>query len=381
MGSQGVQIFTNLVDEVANFIQDTSTSRKARIKEALNRSYQLAVDAHDWPQLLRVSDMGHRFELDATGATAHTFMSGDGHAPLPIDCMHVYGIVANDSTATSSDATASPGPGVLMHQMSPTMFHGEFGYGGVTATSATSFDESLSTTRTPRYWCFSGTTAQYLPVATSTDEQNFKFSSSHANANKVARFYFRRPNLAGETSWADVTAADWTSEFAFSGTESEEGYPITRIVVPSGWQGTLVAKTNDDVVVVSWEDPEGGIAANTTGPFVIQAPLIKVWPVPSGFDVRATIIYKRQPLSLTEDEDTIEIPVHNFIVEKSIAHIFRQMRRHGTATQHDMIAMEALQTAIAANVSPLEEQDRMAVLGSGIGAAAAKAPGQGMAAQ
>lgn len=81
--------YIQIVDDVAEAYGDTTTSKKNKIKRAVNRAYAKAAQAYPWPQLIRIDDKGititasadHFFLSDQMGALLGIFPSNE-HLPL-----------------------------------------------------------------------------------------------------------------------------------------------------------------------------------------------------------------------------------------------------------------------------------------------------------
>lgn len=309
---QGYDRLSVMVDHVLDYCYQQSAAKEARAKERVNRDYQAIAADYDWPQLLRADESGLR---DPSDSNLKTFEAGDAEAPLP----HNLGRLKSIQLQTSS-----------------------FGGGQLEGLDMQDFydrvSDNLTEAGTPRFYTMIGMTAQTRRIAVAATPTAHS-SVTNNNNLKVAHIKFRK---------ALAVRVDQTSKLDLSGTFSTgvslgyqlpTGYPIERVSLDSGWLGTF--RINDGTVdIVSIQHTEEPPTSTSALVDVISHPLIRVWPVPN-VDYAATLMWVRNPLPLTEDEDTPDIPVSNYLVESCIGWMLSQEGRHKDAAPH-IASAEAL---------------------------------------
>lgn len=317
-----VQTFLSMQTEVGRVVQDTSTIRKASIKDALNRALGIASEMFEWPQLLKADESGVRYLSDTT---LTTFMSGDPYAVAPFGCGRIKALVPQVTTWGNIEIISSD----ALYQR---------------------VGSQLNIVGKPMLAAITGRTVQFIPI--DTQGVCSVLCTSDANDNILTlRFYFRSSAMQpGDATWVDVSGAFSTAAVLPTNDTVAAGYSLEAIGVPVGWAGSIILQDRNNItvgVVAMTEQPDTSVNGTI---ITLSRPLMRLWPIPDA-DYAATWIWWRVPLRLTEDSDIPEIPVSAFLVAKASAEIFSQMGKQAPAQLWEGRAATYLKLATGQNTA------------------------------
>jgi hypothetical protein len=311
MTSLGLSTFTDMVSLVGRLVNDPSTGRQTQIKDAINAAYHWAATNRQWDQLLAADETGRRALGDSN---LKTLEASESEAPMPWGATRLKSLFYQDS-----------------HQRPIELIE--------TAELYERAGGDLSVTGRPLYAAVIGKTAQYARLPAS---EAMKFDSDVSNANEVVRVEYTGStgHVGRAGTFEDLTTGDWTSMVTSSGSQLA-GWPITRISIPSTFEGDFRAYRNNGTTKLVEIKADEIPNTNPSSTYVIaDRMLLRFWPVPDA-DYGLTVVYYRLPRRLTEDEDQPEVPVADFLAYRAAAAISRIKGDHQSAQQFDAEAMAA----------------------------------------
>ena len=271
-----------LADHVADFIQDTSTNRRRMILRDLDDGYREAIKRHEWPQLLRWSDVDITvlnnvpyFFVEKSIRTVLGFI--DGQTPFRVQEVSLMGLLDHTS-------------GFTQIQGVPTNVAqaGEFGI---------------------RIFIDAGTSLEVISDGTDT------------------RTGWVKGLLSGELKSTSFTL---TSAFAVSVGSWDEIYEFSLSTTSTSRSVTL-RKTSDATTA-------GVIAPNETQAIYRR---YRLFTVPSGTRPYR-IIYKYTPPQIFDETHVYPIPVQGYLMEYAIAKSFQSRRQWAPAEKHQQEAERKL---------------------------------------
>lgn len=265
----------DLATAIAQFIQDTSTNRRAMILRDLDHGYRDALRRFQWPQLIRWID------------SAVTVASGGAYFYMPKHVRQVLRILDQStpfrpeelSMASLIDSTM----GFVDIKGIPYQYAeaGEFGV-NTTLTAPTALEMVSSAADTRALW-LKGTLAGEFKTTTAT--------------------------INGTTA---VALGSWDEVFE------------TSVV------NTTAVTTTLAVRIVTANTTVAVIAPNETKAVYRR---YRVNPIPSG-SVTYRIIYKYTPPQVFDEGHEYIIPIQDFLFEYGLAKSFESRRQWGPAGQH-----------------------------------------------
>src|SRR5262245_23445083 len=86
MNSLDRRQFDDMVDEVVNYVRDTTDATRTAIKNGMNRCYSAVAAGIEWPELIESDESGLRQYSDST---LTTLMASDPFLPLPWDVARI----------------------------------------------------------------------------------------------------------------------------------------------------------------------------------------------------------------------------------------------------------------------------------------------------
>lgn len=309
--NSGEKSLLTIARDACVICQDSnSSSRLAFAKAAVNRGLDTLWRGHEWKQLQAVDSSGLRM----AGSTLATFVSGQAEAPMPLYEGRLIRIILQNL-------------GTPVALVDPVEL---FERAGVTAL----------TTGTPCMAAIIGTTAQYRMLA-QDDTLTFKSNSTSNDGARTVMVYFRASNtLAGDEQYQQLQGT--FSAGISSGVSVNSGYPISKIVLPSGWTGNFSVEDslgNQLVLINATERPGSTSALTQDRPFAVD--LVTTWMTP-GSDYAATVIWQRAVRPLLTDNDVPPIPVSTVLTHMAAAEIFLQMRNQQASSAQMSLADRAL---------------------------------------
>lgn len=284
-------------DMVARHIQDTSSARAIKIKERINGHYFDFAGRYRWPQLMQSEE------------AAVTFASNAAYVYLPPTVDQLYLILPGnqDSIATPLSMEA------LMQQL------------GANSQNSGLFDQYADAGEFSRRFDFLAGGEQ-LSVA-----QTGYTTTSTAMVSGLIGDTAGKPTSAEsvETVTVSATAGVYTNL-----TSGSTYYDITGFSAASNASGTYLLK---------------GVTSGTiyavigTGDTTVRYRRVRISMGPA---ITVTMFWKKRVKRLTQDSQTIEIPVAYALVDKTIATMYSSQREYNQAMQyHDMQAEQACEKA------------------------------------
>lgn len=321
MTSLGWQTFSDMVSEVGRIVGDSGTGRRRPIKDAMMRAYDSIAAAVEWPQLVAYDDSG----LRTLGVTSVASLeAGEPEAPAPFYAGKIRAIQIQGSGSSPIEIVQ---PGMLAE---------------LAASQAT-----LSTR--PRYAAQIGITAQTLRLSAAGQLSVFSPDTA-GNDNSLTVVVEYRTSTApmGHEATAKVTGTFSTGAALSGVATAAAGYPVSKVLVPSGWAGGLQIRDGSSNQIV---DADAVILPATTTlaePRVIQRPLYRFWPTPDQ-DYGLTWTWWRRPRRLVDDLDTPEIPVSSYLIAATSAAILYQMDKSREAMLQEQVADRVARSLLRQN--------------------------------
>jgi hypothetical protein len=306
----GWQTLSEMVAEVGTLVHDTTTARQTPIKSVINRAYDAMVGRFDWPQFLVVDETG----LRVAGETSiKTFESGNAEAPLPfgLDGVSEFWLQYQDATD-------------ILPIVTPKELYERAGSG-------------LNTPGRPRFASVVGSTAQTARLA--ADGLLTAKSDSASNDNVLMP---RVLYIPASSSFRAVVTESLSGAYATGvslGSSSLAGYTVQQVILPTSWKGNFTLEDGSGNMVCRIDAMVVPVSAGSSPARVVGNALLRLWPVPEK-DYAMTLIYRRRPRPLVNDDDAPEIPVATYLVEKAAAEILRQMGKPELASTHEYEARD-----------------------------------------
>jgi hypothetical protein len=268
--------------QVGNFIQDNSSGRQTRIKDAINRRYDEIARGYDWPDLIRL----YENEITVTSGEANVYM------PRYVDVIKkiVY------------DADSQ-----LLRNFSPEQYF------------ARNFDQ-FSTTGNAFEYSLVGSSAIKREVASA---ETLDLVSSDAGDTGLAVQVW---GLVGGDEINETVTLDGTSAQTTTNSFSR----ITKI----GTDATSINGQRSGVITISGTTSSTEYATIVPQDSDSRYQAIRLQPVPTAATT-LTVIYKKRVVPLINDSDTLELEIGPAVVELAIADILRQQHKWQPARDHD----------------------------------------------
>lgn len=298
----GLASFVTLYTQVGGYVQDSSADRLVKIKDRLNWNYFEAYQRHDWRDLRRFHEGKHALVSDADNLTAYpsstlAAFQTNGYEAMPFDVGEIYCFTHGTPSGTMEN------PPVLTKYDQAEFFE------------AIAFDPDL--TGPPEIWTLAGTTPLRRPLV--VGERLSLVSTSAADVTTVrisgfpavAEFGQEVPETVTLTGTTAVTSAAYAA-----------GWSILSLEILGAMAGTLTVKGFTSNVTYMTVYP---VANQTDGPSFRTRLLVRMWPCPTT-GTSYSLYYKRKCAKLIHDQDTPLWPIGPYLVEKSIADLYEQMR-------------------------------------------------------
>lgn len=305
MTSLGWQNFADMVTDVGRLVGDSSTGRRRPIKDAMMRYYDTIAAAWEWPQLVAFDESGVR---DLGSPTIKSLEAGEPEAPAPFYTGKIRSMMLQGVQAPAIEVVQ---PGLLAELMGsqPTL------------------------SGRPRYASHVASTAQTQRLAADSSlTASCPDSNVNNNTLSVVVEYRRESAPVGHESTV-IAAGAFTEGVALPGTAAA-GYPISKVVLPSGWAGGLTIEDTGGTEIVSIRAMFVPLGTVINESQTIAKPLFRFWPVPDQ-DYGITWTWWRRPRRLVEDHDTPEIPVTSYLVSATAADILRSMDKLSAAREQE----------------------------------------------
>lgn len=309
--NSGEKSLLTIARDACVICQDSaSASRLAFAKAAVNRGLDTLWRGHEWKQLQAVDSSGLRM----AGGTVATFVSGEAEAPMPLYEGRLIRIILKTL-------------GTTVDLVDPVELFERAG-------------TAVATTGTPCMAAIIGTTAQYRRLA-QDDTLTFKSNSTSNDGSLAVMVYYRASNtLAGDEQYQSLQGT--FSAGVSSGVSVNEGFPLSKIVLPSGWTGNFSVEDslgNQIVLINATERP--GATSSLTQARSFAVDLLTTWMTP-GADYAATVIWQRAVRPLLTDNDVPPIPVSTVLTHMAAAEVFLQMRNQQASSAQMSLADRAL---------------------------------------
>ncbi len=332
-----VLTFREIIDAVADEIQDTGVDRERIIKRRINLEYKGVARKHAWQEL---------FTLRESAVQIGTI--DEKLLPLPADLEALYYLGDNVN-------------GVSLHHQSPQRFWSAIM--GQKDTIGTGF----------KYTNIGSYPQQNVKAANGTI---LVASDEAADAGQKVRLVF-----------------DSFSQSSFGGLRKEEEVTLTGITPVAS---TISMSAGLSLAAMSLDEDTAGatvghIFALDTFPITAATEVygiieparraarmsrwIRIWPtgLPPG---PVVMVYKRIIRKMIDDENIPEIPVDEYLVEKATAGMYRQLKKTTQAGKHDIEAQRFLQDVIDQQIKEQEHTiQSFPIFGSiGMGSQAGREP-------
>lgn len=336
----GLAAFGTIRAQVASYCQQSDNTAKVQpIKDRINWNYFDAYQRHDWSELRRFHEGRHTHIVDGDNLTAYASSSlaafqTSGYEAMPYDVGEIYSLM------NGNPAGVAQMPPVLTK-----MDQAEF-------IEAISFNPSQS--GVPEIWTEAGTTPLRRPLV--VNEQLTLVSTSSSDTTSV--------RLIGITSAADAAGnygLDQAETITLTGTTPlnsglayAKGWSILSVNILGALVGTVTIVGATSGITYVQLQADAGI---TDGPSFSSRKLIRMWPCPTS-GTPYSLYYKRKCRKLVSDQDTPLWGIGPYLVEKSIADIYEQMRLPELAGNHHTKADQLLARMIQNEESSVMHMSR-----------------------
>jgi hypothetical protein len=314
----GLASFATLYGQVQGFVQDSSTDRLTKIKDRINWNYFAAWQRHDWRDLRRLHEGRHAHITSADNLTDYPSATLDafqtnGYEAMPFDVGEIYAITMGSPGGTMAS------PPIVQKRDQAEFF------------DLIAYDPDL--TGPAEIWTLAGTTPLRRPLVVN---EQLRFASTSASDTTTVR-------LSGISSSA-YYGMDTAESITLTGTTSvnssttySRGWSILSLNFQGALAGTVNVTGATSGVTYMQFLPMSGL---TDGPNYSQRLLVRFYPCPTS-GTSYSLLYKRKCAKLINDRDVPLWNIGPYLVEKTIADIYEQMRLPEIAALHHQKA-EAL---------------------------------------
>ena len=286
--------FKQMYTQIGQFIQDSSSGRQTRIKDAINRNYFEVAEGYDWKDLYEV-DVA---EVTSFANESYVFM------PSHVDLVKVIILDSNNELLLIQD------PGTFLERHHDSL-------------------DSFGTT-------YSFTPVGYSPVkrVISSAETLTLVSSDASDTSQAVQIW-------GISSGEEINES-LTLNGTSSVTTTNSFTRITRIGTDS-YTGDS-SRSGHITITGTTSSTEYAVIKNSEFTSVYQA--IRLQDGPSS-NTTLTIFYKKRVQQLINDGDTLEIYGDKVVFELAVADILRQQAKYNQARDHEAKANDALNKAMS----------------------------------
>lgn len=275
-----------IVDAVADFIQDTAENRKAMIRVAVDMAFRDALQRYDWPGLVRWKDAA------VTVAQAQAYF----HAPEEARSL----ITVIDSTVPFQLSEFD-----LLGLVSP--LHGDVNISGSVVAYGKESDVAINEK-------FASATALEL-VSDAADTRTVWMTGFQSDAPVRKSFVLNGTMPVAVGTWDDVT------EMSVATTNATNTVSLRKVT-----EGTVVSRIRPRFTSVNFQR-------------------FRLAAVPAQSTV-LRLIYRYTPPPIFDDAHVFPIPVQTYLMQFAIASSFQSRRQWAPARDHFALAQEFLLSAI-----------------------------------
>lgn len=320
MPNLGYKTLGQMAASVGRLINNTSTSKAQKIKEAISRNYEEVAAEYPWPELQRVDTVGLR-KSDVSGVK--DLESGEAEAPLPWDTYRVKSVYLKSPTACP-----------LVYVSPSEMFERA--------------QNTIDTAGIPQVYTIAGQTAQWARLSADSVLTLICSSTGNNDINDVRIRYRTSSSQLGAYIWEDVEGGTFSGSGVDTASEALSGFPVEAVQIPAGFVGTLtiVDDSANEIVRI-----DSGEAPNTNSNEHYQTwtrPLMRVWPPPND-DYACSVAWQRKPPALLETADTPEIPCSAILEYRAASEMSTEDEKPQLALLYDQKAERSLQRVFGAS--------------------------------
>lgn len=293
------QTLVQMSDQVARMVQDTSATKAVKIKEWINTKYAEAARNYRWPQLIRPSE------------GLNTYSAASPFLYLPKDAEDVLFIIPTNNIGALSQQDI---------QQLIDKAGGSFATAGYTTA-----------------WAPAGESGKLRDFHTVAEQLTIQHTSASSTITAVVQ---------------------GTSAAAPGNPSSSEIVEAVSVLPTTG--GTTVATFND-LTSFSVSDLPAGVSAYIAGVTsgYVYANIVSGETTarykrvrlmqPSSTSERFTVYYKKRVSKLSLDNQSVEIPVAQYLIKAATAEMLMNQREYGAAQIRMVEAMGMLEKAVAAS--------------------------------
>jgi len=304
--------YKQLQDEIGRHIQDTSSGRLTRIKDAINRKYTEIADGFDWPDLWRLEVA----EVSTFASEQYVFM------PRHVD------LVKKIVTDSGKE---------LLHNANPEMHVNRY-FDNLTA-GGVAF-EYTSTGSSPIKRII--TTAETLDL----------ISSDVGDTSPVVSIW----GLVSGEELNELVTLNGTSAVTTSNTFSR----ITRI----GTESSIIDASRAGNITISGTTSSTEYAVIPTFEKDSRYQAIRLDSNPNAADT-LSIVYKKKVRKLINDGDTLEIPADLILFELATADILRSQAKYNQANVNENLGRTMMLEMMSRYANQTEAVFQSAPIGPG----------------
>ena len=300
----GYETRKEMRDRVCRLINDTSTGRQTKVNDWLAHHYKEAGDAYDWPQLVRISE--ERVSV----------VAGSKFVYLPKDVEQILVIMPTNQAQPLLNADPSSlyrASGVDFNVNGPALRWADAG-DAPKRVEFSAAGENLSVAQTG----YSATSTAFVSgiITAAPGDPTSLETSETVTVSASSGVY---TSLGGGNTYYDVSG--------FSVQSNDSGYYSLRGVTT----GTVYA-------VIS------------PGDTTVRYRRIRLMNAPDAA-LTVTFAWKKRLARLTNDNQSVEIPVSGSIIEKTIATMYHEQREWANSTRYDTRAENELARAYSSAAS------------------------------
>jgi len=291
--------FKEMYTQVGQFIQDTSSGRELRIKDAINRQYISLANQRDWNELKRLTTSG----ITQVASQAIVYL------PKYVD------LVKKIISTTTPDLLASVNP--------ETLFDQRF----------IQIDEAGPSIQ----YSIIGQSPIKAPYNSSAEALSLVSSDSGDTTDINVTVW----GLSGDNEITETVAINGTSTASTTNSFDD----ITRIGIDG---------TRDGIVTITGATSSTEYATLAPNDRYAAYQMMRVWPI-QGTAQTFTILYKKRVYPLVADGDVTEFPCEEALVEFAIGDILRQQHKWSPAREHERKGKEIVRDYLSRYLMQTEQ--------------------------
>ncbi len=282
-----------MADQVGRQIEDSTAEKAVQIKEWLNTHYAQVARSHRWPQLHRISE------------ERSSFTTGQSYLYLPKEVEQVYLIFPQNGFAPLQGRALDS----LINEYSIT-----YDDTGTTVAFAEAGEVGFCTD----FY----TTGETLTI-------------THSGSGTVSGV------VHGLTSGAEGETA------AVEQTETVSILQSTGVITTNTWKDLIGVSVEElaagDVVTVAGTTSLRTYAKIAAGERTARYKRIRLMQPTATADAY-TLVWKKRVMRLSEDHQSVEIPVGQVLIDLTTSAVLSSQREYGAATMHYQAAMAAIES-------------------------------------